>query len=134
MLKKLFEKYRSIISYVFFGALTTLINTLIYVLLHELFGISNIISNLSAWLFAVAFAFITNKIWVFESKEFSVSKLKSEGIKFLGCRVGTGLLDMLIMYIGVDLLTGNSLLYKLISNAVVIISNYIASRVFIFRE
>lgn len=134
LVRKLYEKYKEIITYSFFGVLTTIINTLAYLFLYDLCEFSNMLSNLFAWLLAVTFAFFTNKIWVFGSKDFSIYTLKSECIKFFGCRIGTGMLDMLIMSVGVDVMHGSSLMYKLLSNIVVIICNYLASKIFIFNK
>ena len=133
-LKTLFLKYKSIIAYVFFGGCTTLVNTAVYYLCYNLLGISNVVATVIAWLLAVLFAFITNKLWVFESKSFSAQVLRRELPSFFAARLLTGLLDLLIMYIAVDRLQLNALLWKLLSNVIVIILNYIASKLFVFKE
>ena len=134
MLKKTLKIYKPIIVYSFFGVLTTIINTITYIVLFNILQMANIPSNFIAWVFAVAFAFITNKIWVFESRDFSPVVIKRECIKFTGCRIGTGLLDMIIMFVGVDVMGGNSLVYKIISNIIVIVCNYIASKLVVFKK
>lgn len=98
-----------------------------------LIGIPNVPSTIIAWVLAVAFAFITNKLWVFESRSFDGMTLKHEIPTFLGARIGTGLLDVGIMYLAVDVMNWNSTVWKLISNVIVIILNYIASKLVIFR-
>lgn len=131
---QLLAKYRGVILYVFFGVLTTLINIAAYYLCFNLLGLSNVASVIIAWVFAVAVAFITNKLWVFDSKSFSRTTLAHEIPTFLGARVFTGVLDVLIMYLSVDVMGWNSTVWKLISNVIVVVLNYIASKLVIFRR
>lgn len=133
-LKELCRKYRSMILYVVFGVLTTLVNLGVYRLCYYAAGVPNVPSDIIAWLLAVAFAFITNKPLVFESRSFDRKTLAHEIPAFIGARVLTGLLDLLIMYVAVDVMHWNAMIWKLISNIVVIVLNYIASRMVIFRK
>ena len=126
--------YKQIILYLFFGVCTTAINTVCYWLLYDVLSVGNIISTVVAWLAAVIFAFITNKFCVFESKKTSVSDQLREVTSFFGCRILTGILDVVIMAVSVDMLHGNGLLWKLISNIIVTIINYIASKFLIFKS
>jgi len=133
-IKGLIVKYQDMILYVFFGALATLVNTVSYYLCYNVFGISNVPSVIIAWLLAVVFAFFTNKLWVFKSKSFAPEVLRHEIPTFFGARLLTGLLDLGIMYLAVDVLHGNGTVWKLISNVIVIILNYAASKLVIFRK
>ena len=133
-IKTYIVKYQSIIKYTVFGLLTTLINMLVYHVCFNGMGIQNVPSTVIAWFLAVAFAFVTNKLWVFDSKLFDGKTLLHEISTFLGCRIATGLLDIAIMYVAVDLMHWNSTIWKLISNVLVIIINYIASRLVIFKK
>ena len=128
------KKYEGVLLYLIFGVLTTLINMAVYYALYEGFNIPNIVSNTNAWIVAVVFAFITNKVWVFRSKSLEPGVVFKEFSAFLLARVSTGLLDTLIMYVGVDLLNGRPLFSKIISNVFVVILNYIFSKLFIFRK
>ena len=128
-MKELFAKYKSIITYGIFGVLTTIINIVCYQVLYSQVHISNVVSNIIAWVIAVAFAYVTNKIWVFESKS-----LEPEIWKFVTCRLATGALDLAIMYIGVDIMHGPSLILKIVSNVIVILLNYVASKIIIFKQ
>lgn len=130
----LLSKYKSFITYGIFGALTTLINIGIYSLCYQQIGIGNVASNVIAWIVAVLFAFVTNKIFVFESKSLVPAVLFAEAVSFFGCRLATGILDVVIMYVTVDLLALNSTLMKCISNVLVIIVNYVASKFLIFKK
>ncbi len=133
-MKKLFQKYRAVILYLFFGGCTTLVNMGVYALCYQVLGVANVPSVIAAWLLAVIFAFITNKLWVFDSKSWDRETVKHEAGSFLAARVATGVLDVLIMYLAVDVMGWNGTVWKLISNIVVVILNYIASKLFTFRK
>ena len=133
-LKALLNAYKDIVLYVFFGILTTVVNVISYYLCYNVLGITNIVSTIIAWVLAVVFAFITNKKWVFESKSFSTETLKREIPTFFGCRIATGILDIVIMYLSVDILKQNATIWKTVSNIIVIIINYIASKLIIFKK
>lgn len=126
------RKNKQLLLYLFFGICTTAINTICYGVLHEFLCVDNIPSTILAWLVAVVFAFITNKIFVFESKRANVSDKLKEFLSFFGCRILTGVLDIVIMAIAVDRMKWNSLIWKLISNIVVTTINYFASKFWIF--
>lgn len=135
-IKELYIKNKEIINYLIFGFLTTVVSLLVYYILtftiidpnHSLeLQLANIIS----WIAGVAFAYITNRKYVFESKNNNVTKELSS---FVGARIITLIMDMLIMYIGVTVLKGNDKILKLISQIVVIVSNYIFSKIFVFKN
>ena len=133
-IKVLLKKYKFIILYGIFGVLTTLINIVSYSLFYSVFGVSNVISNIIAWVLSVLFAFITNKLWVFESKSFEFKLFMAELGNFTLCRLATGVLDLGIMFVGVDLLKGPAIILKVVSNVIVIILNYVMSKVFVFKK
>ena len=97
-------------------------------------GISNVVSTVIAWVLAVLFAYITNKLWVFESKSFERKVLAKEIPAFFGCRLATGVLDVVVMYMAVDVMYSNGTVWKIISNILVIIINYVASKLVIFKR
>ena len=134
MLLDLFKKYYSLISYAFFGVLTTVVNIVSYYLFYNILEFSNVISNCIAWFLAVVFAYITNKLFVFDSKSFKIKILIAEITSFFVCRILTGVLDVGIMYFAVDVFDLNSTLWKVISNIIVIVLNYVASKLFIFKK
>ena len=133
-MKSLLKKYKHIILYIVFGILTTLVNMVVYWLCYNIIGIPNVPSTVIAWVLAVAFAFITNKLWVFDSRRFDGKTFLYEILTFFAARLLTGLLDVAIMYGAVDIMGWNSTLWKLISNVIVIILNYVASKLLIFRK
>ena len=134
IIKKTVIKYRSLITYGVFGVLTTIVNIVTYNLCYYKFTISNTVSNIIAWIFAVTFAYLTNKVWVFESKSWSWKNLKREIMAFVSCRLTTGILDIIIMYACVDIMQWHAMVMKIISNVLVIILNYIFSKLVIFKK
>lgn len=132
-IKNLLIKYKGVILYLIFGVLTTVINVAAYYVSYDICGISNLVSTMIAWVIAVAFAFITNKLIVFESKKWDKDSIK-EVFNFILCRVGTGVIEVGFMYVFVDLLSFNGTIMKLITNFIVIVINYIASKLIIFKS
>ena len=120
--------------YGIFGVLTTLINIITYAACYDYFHIDNVPSNIIAWILSVLFAFITNKLYVFESKSMEAELVFHEFTKFVSARLATGLLDLAIMYIAVDVMHGPAVIFKVIANIIVIILNYVLSRVVVFRK
>lgn len=133
-LNQIYIKYKQLIMYLIFGALTTGINILTYMLCYHHLGMDNILSNVNAWILAVLFAFITNRSLVFHSQKVSRGEILSEVIQFVLCRLLTGILDIFIMFIAVDKLGCKAILVKVISNIIVIVLNYVASRMIIFYK
>lgn len=128
-----FFKYIDIIKYLFFGVLTTVVNVVTYYLLYEILNYSNIFSTCISWVVAVLFAFLTNKLFVFNSKYWNRNAI-NEVIKFFSCRIGTGVIELGIMYLFVDVLNFNGTIMKIITNIIVIVLNYVASKVYIFKK
>lgn len=131
-MKQLFQKNKQILLYLFFGVCTTGINTVCYGILYEHWKVSNMVSTVLAWLAAVIFAFFTNRSYVFESGKTGRAEKIREFISFFGCRILTGVLDVMIMAFAVDYMHWNSLIWKLCSNILVIILNFVASKFVIF--
>ena len=137
MIKKilaLLKRYEEVISYLFFGGLTTVVNYAVYLPCYNLLGISGAISNLIAWVIAVAFAYLTNKPFVFKSHDWSAKVVVPELAKFIGCRIGSGVLETAIIFVTVDCLHWNGNLIKLLTSVLVVVMNYIASKLLVFRK
>lgn len=127
-------KSKEVTSYLFFGVCTTLINWVSYYILYNICFVSNVVSTIIAWILAVAFAFFTNKRWVFDSKSYGAKTMAKESVSFLLSRVFTGALDVAIMWVAVDLCHFNAILWKLLANIIVVILNYILSKLFVFKQ
>lgn len=134
MIKTLLDKNKEIILYLFFGVCTTLVNIIVYYFCSHLFYIGTTISTAISWLLSVSFAYITNKVWVFNSKVTNKKILYKEMISFYGCRLTTGIIDLIIMIIFVEIFCFNDMIIKILSNVLVIVLNYVASKLYVFNN
>ena len=132
MIVNLIKKYKELILYGIFGLGATLVNIIAFYLLRK-GGISLIPSNCLAWFFAFVFAFITNKVFVFESKEWKTKKAIYEMISFTFARLMTLFIDTALMWFLVYKISFNDMLSKIIVNIIVIILNYVLSKFWIFK-
>ena len=130
----LFVKHYDIISYLFFGVLTTAVNYLIYLPCSNLLHFSASVSNVIAWAFAVAFAYLTNKPFVFKSHDWSAKTVVPELTKFVGSRIVSGVLETAIIFVTVDVLGWNGNVMKLVTSVLVVIFNYVASKLLVFKK
>ncbi len=131
MLNNLYKKYKEIINYLIFGGLTTVVSIVTYALFAKVFNIDYLISNVLSWVLAVLFAYITNKIFVFESKS---KKNVKEITSFFFFRIISLVIEMIILYIFVDMLHIDDLITKIIAQVIVIVANYVFSKVFVFKK
>lgn len=132
--KSLYEKYYDLILYLVFGVLTTGVNYVVYLPCYNILGLSASVSNAIAWVVSVAFAFVTNKPFVFRSYDWSAKVVLPELAKFLGCRVGSGVLETAILFVTVDLLKWDGNLWKIVTSVMVVVLNYIGSKLLVFRK
>lgn len=133
-LTALLKKYQDVISYLFFGVLTTLVNYLVYLPLYNFTELSAALCNGIAWVAAVAFAYLTNKPFVFKSMDWSARVVVPELVRFVGTRIVSGLLETGIIFLTVDLLNWNGNIMKLVTSVLVVIINYIGSKLLVFRK
>ncbi|MGN0482357.1 MAG: GtrA family protein [Lachnospiraceae bacterium] len=132
--RKLYEKYKDVIPYAIFGVLTTLVNIVVYWLMAHLLGTSTMVSTIVAWIAAVLFAYVTNRKWVFHSEASSKEEIVKEVLNFFIARLATGVIDWSFMFIFVDCLKLNDVIVKFAANIVVIVMNYVASKLFVFKK
>lgn len=130
----IYDKYKEGILYLFFGALSTFMNIIVYALLANVFNINYMVSNIIAWVLSVIFAYLTNKIYVFESKTIDKKELIKEITSFFIARLLSLVLDVIVMYIGISVLHFNDIFIKIFSNILVIVANYFMSKLFIFSN
>ena len=133
-LRALVEKHWEVLVYLFFGGLTTVVNYLIYLPCYNWWGFSSSGSNVIAWVGAVAFAYLTNKPFVFRSHDWSARTVLPELTKFVACRVGSGALETVILLVTVDWLGWDGNIMKLILSVLVVILNYVGSKLLVFRK
>jgi len=147
-IKELIFKYKELIIYVFFGGLTTVVNLLVFALFTRLLGSERyLITNIIAWFAAVSFSYVTNKIWVFESKSWKTKVLVKEIPSFFAARVLTLGIEEAGLYFFVDILSfseislklfsfeiGGELIAKAVIAVVVVVINYVFSKLVIFKN
>ena len=153
IVQKIMEFVRGeVFAYLFFGVCATVVNIVVFQLMYSVIGIPTLISNAIAWLAAVIFAYFTNRVFVFKSQVSSRAGILREAGSFVGARVATLVFDELIMWLMVDVMgytaverltarllhwsvqDAKSLIAKVCANAVVVILNYVFSKLFIFKK
>ena len=136
----MYKKFEEAINYLFFGFLAFLVNMFAYAAAAKVLGADNdkvvlvLIATVFAWVAAVLFAYWTNRTFVFKSKVMEKEEVRKEFFSFVGARVVTGAMELVIMYIMVDLADINDLISKFVCNVIVIVSNYIFSKLWVFRK
>ena len=129
-------KCKEIIRYLIVGVLTTVLSLGVYFILTNTFlnphkKLELQLANIISWFISVLFAYFANRKYVFESKEKHIFK---ESLAFFSSRLATLILDMLIMFLGVSILSFNDKLVKLFSQIVIIVLNYVLSKLFVFQK
>lgn len=122
---------RELVLYVVFGTFTFLVNIVTYFLFESVMGINYLVSNVLAWFFSVLFAYITNRRWVFESKSPNILKEMS---LFFGGRIFSGVVDTVLMYLFIDVLVLGNTFSKIVVQIIVIVLNYVFSKLIVFKD
>lgn len=139
-IKELYLKYKELVNYLFFGVLATAVNLgvkylLLFTILDASNGLELQLSVIISWIVACAFAYITNRLWVFESKSKEIIK---EITKFVTARLSTLALEMLIMFVFVTALKLDSdiwvIVWTLVAQIAVIVGNYVLSKLVVFKN
>ena len=137
----LYEKYKEMLLYCFFGLLTTVVSFIFLGIPQHLLmaaGLSKSVavvpSNVISWICAVTFAYVTNRIWVFDNTADTKKGIMAEIVSFYGGRFITLLVETFMMWAGVHLLDMNLWITKILASIVVFILNYIISKVIVFRH
>ncbi len=128
------SKLYEIVSYLFFGVLTTIVNYVAYWAFTRGAGMSVAVATFWAWALAVLFAFVTNKIWVFHSQTSTVKAFCTELAAFVAARVFSGVLDVALMWLFADKMGLPDMWVKLALNVFVTVLNYIFSKLWIFKK
>ncbi|MBQ3565961.1 MAG: GtrA family protein [Oscillospiraceae bacterium] len=140
-IQKLYYKYEEVLMYLFFGVLTTAVSFVsagISKAALETLGFGansvSVVSTVFSWICAVTFAYITNRLWVFDSEASGKKALLSEALSFYGGRVFTLIVETVMMWIGYSLIGINYWITKISANVIVLILNYIISKIFVFKN
>lgn len=128
------RKLWNVFTYLFFGALATVVNLVSFAIARQSLGLSWPVSNSISWIASVLFAFVTNKLWVFHSKTETFGALTWEFAKFMAARIVSYGLDMLSMYVLIDIVASGDVVAKIVTQILVVIVNYVFSKVFIFTH
>ncbi len=130
-MKNIIQKNKEIIMYLVFGVLTTVVNIVVYYIFSNLLHMNYLFSNAMAWFLSVLFAYVTNRKYVFDSKNNQIIK---EAISFFGSRLATGIIDMVLMWFLVNFNIVNDVVAKVVVNVIVVILNYILSKLVVFKK
>lgn len=133
-IRSLITKYWDILTYLVFGVLTTVVNYIVYLPVYNILGLSASLSNAIAWVVAVAFAYLTNKPFVFKSHDWSRQTVIPELTKFVSCRVASGAMETVILLLTVDILGWNGNIWKLMTQVMVVVLNYVFSKLIVFKK
>lgn len=133
-LLELFDKYRSQILYLFFGGVTTIINIGVFAAITQGIGWNYQVANFIAWIAAVLVAYLTNRVWVFGSRVQGFVPIVKELGSFFFFRILTYIMEVGILFVGISMLHGNEIVWKIIDNIFVILINYVFSKLIIFRN
>ena len=128
-----YVKYKEPLLYLFFGGLTTLISIFVFWLFNSPLGLNELVANLISWLLAVLFAFLTNKTWVFQSGGQEKGFL-SLMLSFYAGRLVTLGVEELLLLVFITWLGFNSMAVKIAAQIVVIVLNYVISKLLVFRD
>ncbi len=129
-----YKKYKEILLYLFFGGLAFFISIGSYAVANVKFGINELLANLISWVIAVLFAFMTNRIWVFAAPTETVGAFFKQMMSFFTGRIATLIVEEIILAVFITMLGFNSMLIKVIAQIVVIVLNYVISKLFVFKE
>lgn len=131
----LYFNYKEVINYLIFGALCTIVNFIVYFLFAKIFMVEEVASSGLSWFFAVLFAYVTNKLFVFESKTNTKKEFFKEITSFFLARILSGILcDVGTFALMVKVFNINDIFSKIVTQFMVIIVNYVFSKVFIFKK
>ena len=130
----LYARNKEILLYLFFGGITVVLSVSIYAIQTQCMKINALVANAAAWIICVIFQFFTNKIWVFQNVASSDKTCFRQMIEFTGGRVITLILEEIILAVFITWLSWNSLTVKLVAQIIVIVLNYIISKLVVFRD
>lgn len=129
-----YKKHKEGLLYLFFGGLAFFLSVFIFWLFHIPFGLNELIANVLSWIIVVYFAFTTNRIWVFKARAKNKSEFIRQLLSFYAGRIATLLIEEIILFLFITTMGFNSLIVKVIAQFIVIVLNYIISKLFVFKK
>lgn len=131
---KIYKKYKEAIDYLFWGGVAFVLSMVLFYLFANVMDIYEQIANILSWIICVIFTYFTNRIFVFQSKIKGLKNIFNEFKDFVVARLLTLVMENIILFVMIDLLTINNMISKLVGQFVVIVSNYILSKLWIFKK
>ena len=130
----LYKKHEEGINYLIFGFLAFVLNYILYFLFADAMQLHYMAATVLSWVLTVVFAYWTNRTFVFKSQNKDTGSVVKEFVSFIGARIATEVLELVLMYVMVDLLTINDKISKLVCQVLVILANYVLSKIWIFKK
>ena len=129
-----YKKHKEVLMYLFFGGLAFFLNFFLFIGIDSITGINELINNVICWIVCVLFQFVTNRTWVFDGKTENAADFIKQILSFFGGRVFTLVVEEVFLAVFITWLGLNSTVVKLVAQVIVIILNYVISKVFVFRK
>ena len=129
-----YKKYKEMLLYLFFGGLSFIVSIATYACFNVGMGINELIANILSWIITVMFAFLTNRVWVFQAPTHTITEFLRQMLSFFGGRVVTLVIEEIILLVFITWLGFNSMVVKVIAQVIVIVLNYVISKFFVFSE
>ena len=130
----IYKKYKEVLLYLFFGGLTTVISIISYAFFNVKLEINELLANIISWIISVSFAYFTNRIWVFHAPTDCFKNFVQQVLAFYGGRILTLFIEEGVLLIFITYLHFNSILVKVIAQIVVIVFNYVISKIWVFKN
>jgi putative flippase GtrA len=134
ILQPFYKKYKEVLLYLFFGGLTFFLSIFLYWLFAHPLGLTPLVANVICWVLCVAFAYVTNRTWVFQDKAREPKGIVKEAAAFAAGRLATLALEELILWLGISVLGFPDVPVKVVAQVLVIVGNYVISKFFVFRK
>ena len=130
----MYHKYQEAIDYLFWGGVAFVLSMVLFYIFANMMMIEEQIANVITWIICVIFTYLTNRTFVFKSKTKGMKAITKEFTEFTSARLATLILENIVLLICIDLLTWHNMIAKLIGQFLVIVSNYILSKLWIFKK
>ncbi len=130
----IYHQYEEVLNYLIFGFLAFVVNYIVYAVCVQCLDLNYQVGNLISWIVAVIFAYWTNRTFVFKSKVVDKVGVLKEITSFASARVATLVLEVIVMWLFVDILFIHEMFAKLVGQFIVIVTNYVFSKLFIFKK
>lgn len=130
----IYRKYEEAWNYLIWGFIAFVLNMVLFYVFEDVLLIQELVANVIAWIICVIFTYFTNRIFVFKSQNTDSKDAGKEFVQFVSARLGTLVLEELVIFVGITLLAADSMIVKFIGQALVIVSNYFLSKLWIFKK